>query len=239
MRRLFESFFTDGAHKETKERLKRASVEHLKIGYFDKELNLMDFRELDRVKEYMEIPSVFYSDENSKPFSHCISCDKYLLKNGTLYFIEKAVKKYEKFKTTDTIFEYAMCLDCYLKVWETFSVMSKTKIQDYFDRNVNLDTRKKTLLEKNVLKIDDWLSRCIIKGTSVREVSQYQICCQCDGKNMLFGYSPFMISGEAVDEIANLLSNKTLGEIDGFVGEFFGWPPELEKSPRDQPVFVM
>ncbi|MCH8874659.1 hypothetical protein IH824_18165 [candidate division KSB1 bacterium] len=48
-----------------------------------------------------------------------------------------------------------------------------------------------------------------------------------------------MISGEAVDEIANLLSNKTLGEIDGCVGEFFGWPPELKKSPRDQPVFVM
>lgn len=36
----------------------------------------MDFRELDRVKEYMEIPSVFYSDKNSKPFSQCISCDK-------------------------------------------------------------------------------------------------------------------------------------------------------------------
>ncbi len=48
-----------------------------------------------------------------------------------------------------------------------------------------------------------------------------------------------MISGEAVDEIANLLSNKTLGEIDGFIGEFFPWPPGLEKSPRDQPVFVM
>ena len=64
MRRLFESFFTDAAHKETKERLYRASVEHLKIGYFDKELNLMDFRELDRVKEYMEIPSVFQAFES-------------------------------------------------------------------------------------------------------------------------------------------------------------------------------
>ena len=48
-----------------------------------------------------------------------------------------------------------------------------------------------------------------------------------------------MISGEAVDEIANLLSNKTLGEIDGFVGEFFPWPSGLKKSLRDRPVFVM
>ena len=112
-------------------------------------------------------------------------------------------------------------------------------MQDYFDSNVNLGARREALLEKNVLKMDEWVSKCIIKGTSIKEISQYQICCQCDGKDLLFGLSPFMISGEAVDEIANLLSNKTLGEIDGFVGEFFGWPPELKKSPRDQPVFVM
>ncbi|MFQ5606207.1 MAG: hypothetical protein ACE5HS_23290 [bacterium] len=153
--------------------------------------------------------------------------------------IEKAIKKYEKFNTTDTIFEYAMCLDCYEKVVESFSDTSKTKVEDYFAKNVNLDKRRKTLVEKGILDIDNWLSNCIIKGTPVEEVSQYQICCQCDGKDMLFAHSPFMISGAAIDEIANLLSNKTLGEIDGFIGEFFGWPPELTKSPRDQPVFIM
>jgi len=199
----------------------------------------MEFHELDSVNEHREIPSIFYSDENSKPFSHCVSCDKYLLQTGTLYVIEKAIKRYEKFNTTDTIFEYAMCLDCYSKVCKSFSDTSKTKMQDYFDRNVDLGARRKALLEKNVLKMDEWVSKCIIKGTSVKEVSQYQICCQCDGRDLLLGLSPFMISGEAVDEIANLLSNKTLGEIDGFIGEFFPWPPELKKNLRDQPVFVM
>lgn len=199
----------------------------------------MDFHNLDRGKEHREIPSIFYSDRDSKPFSHCISCEKYLLENGTLYVIEKAIKKYEKFKTTDTIFEYAMCLNCYYKVWESFSDISKTKMQDYFERNAKLDTKKETLLKRGALKMDDLLSRCIIKGTPIDEASEYQICCQCDGKNILFGHSLFMISGEAVDEIANLLSNKTLGEIDGFMGEFFSWPPELKRSPRDQPVFVV
>ena len=199
----------------------------------------MEFHELDSVNEHREIPSVFYSDKNSKPFSHCVSCDKYLLQTGTLYVIEKAIKRYEKFNTTDTIFEYAMCLDCYSEVWKSFSDTSKTKMQDYFVRNASLAARRDTLSETSVLNIEDWLSRCIIKGTSVNEVSQYQICCQCDGKVLLFGFAPFMISGEAVDEIANLLSNKTLGEIDGFIGEFFDWPPELEKNPNNQPVFVM
>ncbi len=199
----------------------------------------MDLRNLDGANEHREIPSVFYSDRDDKPFTHCISCDKYLLENGTLYVIEKAIKKYEKFKTTDTIFEYAMCLNCYHKVWESFSTASKTKMQDYFIRNASFDAKRKTLSETSVLNIEDWLSRCIIKGTSVGEVSEYQICCQCDGKNILFGHSLFMISGEAVDEIANLLSNKTLGEIDGFVGEFFPWPSGLKKSLRDRPVFVM
>jgi len=199
----------------------------------------MEFHKLDWVNEHMEIPDIFYSDKNSRPFSHCVSCDKYLLGTGTLYFIEKAIKRYEKFNTTDTIFEYAMCLDCYANVLKSFSDTSKTRMQDYFDSNVNLGARREALLEKNVLKMDEWVSKCIIKGTSIKEISQYQICCQCDGKDLLFGLSPFMISGEAVDEIANLLSNKTLGEIDDFIGEFFPWPPELKRSPRDQPVFVM
>ncbi len=198
----------------------------------------MEFQEPAWEKEKMKIPSIFYSDKSSKPFGHCILCDRYLLEKGTLYVIEKAIRRYEKFDTTDTIFEYAMCLDCYAEMWKSFSDSSKVKMQDYFDRNIDLDSQRKKLLEKESLKVDDLLSRCFINGTSVKEVSQYQICCQCDGSEILFGSLPLMISGEAADEIANLLSNQTLGEIGGFMDEFFSWPPELKKSPH-QPVFVM
>jgi hypothetical protein len=40
---------------------------------------------------------------------------------------------------------------------------------------------------------------------------------------------PYALGGEAIDEIGGLLSNKTIGEIDGFMDEHFGLPPELRK----------
>jgi len=198
----------------------------------------MEAQEPGREKERTRIPEVFYSDKSSKPFENCILCDKFLLEKGTLYVIEKAIRRYEKFNTTDTIFEYAMCLSCYADMWKSFSDSSKAKMQEYFDKNVNLDAQRARLAEKESLRVDDLLSRCFVKGTAVEEMSQYQICCQCDGSEILPGSLPLMISGEVADEIANLLSNKTLGEIGGFMDEFISLPPELEKSPH-QPVFVM
>ena len=57
------------------------------------------------------IPSLFWSDITCKPFENCIKCERYLLEEGTLYLIEKAIKSYVGFDATSTVFEYAMCMD--------------------------------------------------------------------------------------------------------------------------------
>jgi hypothetical protein len=191
------------------------------------------------INEYIEIPKIFYSDASGKPISHCIDCNKYLLDDGTLYVIEKAMKQYQKFSSKDTILEYAICLNCYERMRKTFSKISLQRIDNYFNKHVNLMERRKRLLSNKSLNLEDWISSCIIKGKRIEELAEYQIACQCDGKYMLFTFAPFVIGEAAIEEIMNLLSNQTLGEIEGFMKQFFSYPPEIADILTGGPVFVL
>ncbi|MEM6842784.1 MAG: hypothetical protein AAF632_11205 [Bacteroidota bacterium] len=50
---------------------------------------------------------------------------------------------------------------------------------------------------------------------------------------------PYIIGDPAVDEITGLLPEKALGEVDRFVDENLGLPPELKKPIKDNPpIFI-
>jgi hypothetical protein len=198
----------------------------------------MDSEKPQIIKEYIKIPKQFYSIETDLPFSNCISCDKYLLQPNSPYVIEKAVKQYPDYNTTDVIFEYAMCMDCYQNIHNTMSLESKANIEKYFSEHVDLNKRRTNLIETKELSIEDWASNCIIKGTHISELTEYQIACQCDGEYLLFTNMPFLIGKTAMDEMINLLSNKTIGEINGFKDKFFSPDPDLKKL-FDEPKFVI
>lgn len=198
----------------------------------------MDQEKKHIVKEFIRIPKLFFSTETELPFSNCISCDKYLLSFNTPYVIEKAIKQYPEYKTTDVIFEYAMCMDCYQNISKSMSQESKENIEHYFSENVNLDIRRTNLLKKEIPVIENWTSNCIIKGTPIDELTEYQIACQCDGEFMLFTNMPFLIGNVALDEMMNLLSNKTIGEINGFKDRFFAPDPDLQKL-IDEPTLLI
>lgn len=198
----------------------------------------MDTEKSQIIKEYTKIPKLFYSTDTDQPFSNCISCNKFLLSPNNPYVIEKAIKQYPEFKTTDVIFEYAMCMDCYQSIHQSLSLESKTNIENYFSKNVNLSERRKSLLNNEALSVEDWVSECVIKGTPVSQLTEYQIACQCDGEYLLFTHLPFVIGNTALDEMAQLLSNKTIGEINGFKDKFFTPDPDLKKL-FDEPKFVI
>ncbi len=198
----------------------------------------MSSSETHIVKEYIKIPKAFYATDTDKPFSNCISCDKYLLLPNNPYVIEKAIKQNLEYNTTDVIFEYAMCMDCYQNINETLSSTSKASIEQYFSGNVDLNQRRDTLLKNNLLSINDWTSNCIIKGTPISELTEYQIACQCDGEYLLFTNMPFIIGNIALDEMMQLLSNQTIGEIRGFYDKFFSPDPDIKKL-FDEPKFIL
>ena len=197
----------------------------------------MDSEKPQIIKEYIKIPKQFYSTETDLPFTNCISCDKYLLQPNSPYVIEKAVKQYRDYNTSDVIFEYAMCMDCYQNIHNAMSLESKANIEKYFSEHVNLSDRRTNLIETKELSIEDWASNCIIKGTHISELTEYQIACQCDGEYLLFTNMPFLIGNTAMDEMMNLLSNKTIGEINGFKDKFFSPDPDLREL-FDEPKFV-
>ncbi len=198
----------------------------------------MDTEKPQIIKEYIKIPKAFYATDTDKPFSNCISCDKYLLLPNNPYVIEKAIKQNLEYKTTDVIFEYAMCMDCYQNINGSLSTESKISIEKYFSGNVDLNERRKLLLKNEELSIKDWTSNCLIKGTHIKELTEYQIACQCDGEYLLFTNMPFVIGNLALDEMMQLLSNKTIGEIRGFYDKYFSPDPDIKKL-FDEPKFIL
>ena len=188
----------------------------------------------------VDIPKVFHSHATNTPFSKCMNCDCLLL--NTEYVIEKAIRRYKEFSSTDTIFEYAICMKCHEEFVSAYSASSLNNIQNYFLENAHFDHKRTDLherLKEGYFNINEWISNCIIKGTHVDDLTEYQIGCQCIGNKMVVLNMPFMIGHEAMDEIAQLLSEKTRGEMDRFIDDFFGLPPELKKLLKDSGVLVM
>ncbi len=185
------------------------------------------------------IPAEFYSSETGKPFEYCIACERDLLNSDADYVVEKAVKQFKDYDASDVVFEYAMCSKCYMEIIESFSEASLQKMSAYFEMHVDFEKRRQQLLNKDSLEIKDWLSHCLVKGTPRNEMSEYQICAQCNGDRLSLFYLPFMIGFEAMDELTRLLSDKTLGEIDDFFGRYCGLPPEFKDMFDDHRIFIL
>lgn len=94
-------------------------------------------------------------------------------------------------------------------------------------------------MEENNTDLNDWISHCAIKGTPMQDCSEYQLCCQCDGPDMLFTHLPMMLSEQALIEITEQLSAQTKEELDRFQEDFLGLPPDLKELFRDRSILVV
>lgn len=141
--------------------------------------------------------------------------------------IEKAIIQTQPHQTKNTVFEYAMCYDCWLKTKEKLSKESLQRIKSYFEERVNLQKRFEE--KRNETRLDHWIGNCMITGKSKDELSEYQIACQCDGPEMAHFQMPYLISGEVTDEIMQLLSEQTLGEMDNFKDKLMTPSPDLQE----------
>ncbi len=187
----------------------------------------MEERKSTIITHFIPVPKIFQSFVTASPFDHCITCDQYLLEDGTQYLIEKALNKH------DVIFEYAMCLNCAEKMRDTLSKESLQKIESYFNRNSDFTYRNDLIENESYDTVEPWIAQCIIKGTPVSDCYEYQIFALCDGRDMLFNQFPYMIGGEAMAECSELLSAKTRDEMDDFIDDHFGLPPEWKKAMKE------
>jgi hypothetical protein len=184
------------------------------------------------------IPKIFFSDLTGAPINHCIACEKELLIDATPYLIEKALKTYDGYQSFSTVFEYAICLPCAQQMKGNISAKSMANMMKYFQENVNVDARQ-SLLSAGTLDESLWLEHCLVRGTHVSEVHECQIYAYCEGEKLVFGEFPYMVSGKALDEVVDLLSQETLEDLDRLKDELIDTPSEFQDLLQSGPkVFI-
>lgn len=175
------------------------------------------------------IPSEFYSFETNAPFEKCIECEKYLLDEDTEYIIEKAVKTYDGYEAKDVIFDYAICMDCAEIMRKEISKESWEKMMHYFQENMDVEGR----LQMQEQEPSEYLKQCMIKKTDINSCREYQVFAHCKGSKLNLENPPYMLSGEVMDELLPLLSDKTIDEMNGFFKKHFSPDPSFfEPTPK-------
>ncbi len=185
------------------------------------------------------IPEIFHSDKEGVPFSHCKICNKELVNSNEVYLIEKAYGKSPGKNHHEVIFELAYCVDCLQEMHSTLSEESRKNIETYFEQNTKLTERDAELKKHDLIDSEVWLHSCVVKNKSKDEVDEFQVYGLCQGNELIFHQAPYMICGEAIDEVMDLLSNESLGIINDFMTDLIDVPPafrELFKTKR--PLFI-
>ena len=143
--------------------------------------------------------------------------------------IEKAIRNYPGFKASDVIFDYAICMDCALEVQKGLSAESMRKIQEFMQQHLHQNMRVKDPESD----LDSYTEHCLVSNRPLKECEEFQIFAYCRGSKVNLEMPPYMISGQVLDEISELLSPETRDELDGFFNKHFTPDPGLmEPNPR-------
>ncbi len=169
----------------------------------------------------------------------CISCEKELIKSNSTYVIEKAIKPFEGFRAHSTVFEYAMCMECALKMRSKISAQSAQAISDYFTKNIDLIGRYELDVDQAQFSIEPWIDTCLVKGKNIRELGECQIYAQCQGDRLVIQEFPYMMSGQAIEEVMELISAETKEEFDRMKDDLVDGPSEFQDLLQGGPrVFI-
>jgi len=186
----------------------------------------MNSEESDVYPKWLAIPEVFWSDLTKQPFNKCIQCETELLESGSTYVIEKAVKGFHQGVIHSTLFEYAMCIDCVTSLRGELSESSRKNIEEFYKRNVDFSERLKNL---KGMQPEAWIEECLINKKTLDSHSECQLYGLCQGDQFIYQEFPYMISGEALDQVVDLISDETMDELDRFKNDLTSGPPELKE----------
>ena len=166
-----------------------------------------------------DITPEFLKSDTQTPFDSCLVCAKDVISSGEDYFIERIMRKVPDFGVTETLFEYAMCMDCASNMKEEISEESMKSIEAFF-----------ILL---IMSIDPFdrlinpLEKCLLTGKRIDDSLEFSYHAHCRGTEILESIFPYAVSDEAMDQISELLSKETLDELNDFKGKYFNGPPEI------------
>ena len=177
----------------------------------------------------LEIPKVFYSDVEDKPFETCVMCGKDLVNSGQEYMVEKVFKTYPGHDFVSTVFEFAICMDCHKKMQSSMSEESLQNINTYFNNFIQKKGSNTVTIDLTTFDINQWLSKCFFTDKPVSEMEEYQVVGVFKGDKLLLNQIPMVMGGEIMEQMSELLSKKTRDEMNGFREKYLGPPPEISE----------
>ncbi|WP_103029399.1 hypothetical protein [Salinibacter altiplanensis] len=180
--------------------------------------------------ERIPIPESLYSIETGDPIATCLACDRSLLDGPTEYLIEKGHRRYADYDVQETIFGYALCMECHATMQQSFSAPSKHRCQAYLSEHVDLAGRTRRLLDADSYDPADWTRQCVVHGTPREELEEYQVIAHCQGDTLLLTHLPLLMGGPAIDALVQRLSSETLDDLGGFRDDHLGLPPDLKRD---------
>ena len=116
---------------------------------------------------------------------------------------------------------------------------SLANLQRYYQSIMMEKGQQPIMIDVNNFNIDQWLSKCFFKGDEIKELSEYQIVAQFSGDKMILNMPPMVIGEKAMEEMSELLSDKTIDEMNGFREKFLGPSPEIEELIYGKKLILM
>lgn len=189
------------------------------------------------------IPKEFFNSEINAPFTHCMICSADLMKETEPYSVERAIRNYPEMKLTNVVFEYALCAKCTSDMEKEISSETKLAIMTYFQQHFDYTSRPQWNPEEEEdverpFDCNEWIGNCAVKGLPRQQLFEYSLYARCIGDRIIPEVVPYMISGQAQDDIIELFSNKSLGFMDDFTDKHFTGPPEFKELFKGRPILV-
>jgi hypothetical protein len=178
-----------------------------------------------------------FRDIDGNLFTSCKLCERELLKSNSEYVIERAIQREQ------VVFEYALCKNCMENAQSRWSEDSLRAINGYMQSAIRFPIYFQESMDyiesenPDEFDLESRLQLCAVKNESRTEMEEYQLMGVFKGDKMIVSVFPYMLSGKAMDEIVDLLSAETLGELDDFTEDLLSWPPELSDiNPNRKPI---
>jgi len=174
---------------------------------------------------YINMPKVFFSDDENSLFKRCYTCETNLLHEGQVYVVEKS------YRNDDLLFEYAQCMECLEKETEAMSYPSRGMREYWDEKYLRITERFERLSKKAPRDVEPWINICAVTGRHKRELEQHQLLALCQGNKLILCGFPFMVSEEALEQLGDLMSRETREEWGRFARDVLDLTPETAGNP--------
>jgi hypothetical protein len=78
----------------------------------------------------------------------------------------------------------------------------------------------------------------MVSGETIIKSKEYSLYAHAFGKKLVYDLFPYAVSGGVMEEVNDLISEKTREILDDFIGRHFSGPPEVAEILKRRPVLV-